>query len=418
MLIEFSVRNFRSFRERQTLSMVAAPRLGKKQNVFKPKVAGEKLPNLLKVAAIYGPNASGKSGLVSAISIVSRMLAAQYSEDDVLPVDAFRLDANLRDKPSDFEYNFVTSGVRYQYILSLTPERIIEETLVSYPKGRETPLYSRHYIAGTGEKYSFGEGLEGGGIVHEAWKKLTGPKSLFLNQAVINSSENLTQLKAPYEWFRRRALCIGQDRMGDWSVISRSMIRVNSVFTKDLQEFLQDIDVPITGIRFEVKNKTAKKIGPESNFLDHVEAVDRDARTVLTHTTALGEADFDYDEESGGTKNLMGFWLPWTAISESKSEHVLVIDELDSSLHPKIVENLVQRQLQTENETQLIFTTHDTHLMNTKMLRRDQFWLTERDENGATVIFSIHDFQGRDSEDVEKRYFEGRYRGLPILRRS
>ena len=132
----------------------------------------------------------------------------------------------------------------------------------------------------------------------------------------------------------------------------------------------------------------------------------------------MGDAEFDFSEESGGTQNLIGFWLPLLNLKDIHKEMVVIIDEFDSSLHPKIVESLVKDHLTNNVKSQLIFTTHDTHLMNTKILRRDQFWLTERDTNGATQMFSIHDFQGRDSEDIEKRYYEGRYRGLPILSRS
>ncbi len=96
----------------------------------------------------------------------------------------------------------------------------------------------------------------------------------------------------------------------------------------------------------------------------------------------------------------------------------LAVDELDSSLHPEIVSAIVEKLLKLESPAQLIFTTHDTHLMNTRLLRRDQFWLTERDKNGAKALRSIHDFDGRESEDIEKRYFAGRYRSLPVLRKE
>jgi AAA15 family ATPase/GTPase len=145
------------------------------------------------------------------------------------------------------------------------------------------------------------------------------------------------------------------------------------------------------------------------------------SKTVLTHKTVLGEAEFDFNEESEGTKNLIGFWLPWSVHSQSgisKQNLALIVDELDSSLHPEIVKSLVAKHIDNPTSSQLIFTTHDTHLMDTKLLRRDQFWLTERDVNGATQLRSIHDFEGREGEDLEKRYFEGRYRALPILRRG
>ena len=118
-------------------------------------------------------------------------------------------------------------------------------------------------------------------------------------------------------------------------------------------------------------------------------------------------------------KNLIGFWLPWATQDPSHNpRRLLVVDELDSSLHPKIVAALVEKHINSEIPSQLIFTTHDTHLMDAKLLRRDQFWITERDINGATQLRSIHDFEGRDSEDIEKRYYEGRYRGLPLVKRG
>ena len=125
-------------------------------------------------------------------------------------------------------------------------------------------------------------------------------------------------------------------------------------------------------------------------------------------------------------KNLIGFFLPWFLIGApiddfSRPDSIistLIVDELDSSLHPAIVACLVKKHLETKSQAQLIFTTHDTHLMDTKLLRRDQFWVTERDINGATQLRSIHDFEGRESEDLEKRYYEGRYRGLPFVRKT
>ncbi|MNF66149.1 hypothetical protein D3C84_479330 [compost metagenome] len=421
MLIEFSVSNFRSFREKQTLSMVATPRLSKKRNVFKPLVDGEKLPNLLKVAAIYGPNASGKSSLIQALGIVAELLGSMPSTDNKgLPVKSFRFDSSLIDLPSSFEYNFIKCGLRYQFFLSLTEKRVVEEKLICYPKGRESLLYSR-VLTSKGEQYVFGEGLEGGKEVHEAWRRLTSPKALFMSQAVANSSEDLTQLREPFEWFKTNLWSIEQDAMLRWSTASIRILKKIPSFTAHLEKFLQDVDIPVSSIKFEevlAENALLKASGALS--AEEVFGGDQNDKTTLTHTTLLGDAEFDFSEESGGTKNLIGFWLPWTTMNfrSANGGGILAVDELDSSLHPEIVADLIEKHLDREMDSQLIFTTHDTHLMNAKVLRRDQFWITERDENGATKLFSIHDFEGREGEDVEKRYFEGRYRGLPFIRRK
>lgn len=426
MLIEFSVSNYRSFREKQTLSMVAAPRLRKKENVFKPAVKGEKLPDLLKVVAIYGPNASGKSNLLKALEVVGQIASRKPSaQPRPLPVAPFRFDPLLADQPSRIEIHFIYLGQRYEFELAATPERIVEERLIAFPLGKETLLYERQHLV-TGDKYNFGEQLEGEETLHEAWKKLTGPRVLFIAQAVANSSEDLKQLRKPLLWLQTGMSVVGDD-MRSWAEASQTVAKKVPKFAVDISSFLQEIDVPITNIQFDQIPSSTESNSEENTDIENdsiaasqSNSISSKRKTILTHQTALGEAQFDFQEESGGTKNLIGFWLPWSLIYDAPRNlrRTLIVDELDSSLHPKIVASLVEKHIASDQPAQLIFTTHDTHLMDTKLLRRDQFWLTERDANGATQLRSIHDFEGRESEDMEKRYYEGRYRGLPLLRRK
>lgn len=417
MLIEFSVSNYRSFREKQTFSMVAAPRLKKGDNVFKPVVKGEKLPDLLKVAAIYGPNASGKSNLIKALGIVgyiaNRQPSAQFTPISVSP---FRFDPQLAEQPSRFELHFVCVEQRYAFELALTQQRIVEERLVAFPKGKETLLYERHHMS-SGDEYIFGQQLEGGKALHDLWKKSTGPQVLFLTQAVANSSEELTQLREPLTWLQNGFMIVAEG-MKVFTGPSQLLAEAYPPWAEEISSLLQDMDVPVTHIRFDQIEQNPAEHSP-SGMLDSTNPKPK-SKTVLTHRTALGDAEFDFQEESEGTKNLIGFWLPWRSRIQLgfNNEKVLVVDELDSSLHPEIVASLVAKHIKSESPAQLIFTTHDTHLMDAKLLRRDQFWLTERDANGATQLRSIHDFEGRESEDLEKRYYEGRYRGLPFVRKS
>ena len=415
MLIEFSVSNYRSFREKQTFSMVAAPKLKKGDNVFKPVVKGEKLPDLLKVAAIYGPNASGKSNLIKALGIVKDVALRQPSAQSApLPVSPFRFDPQLADQPSRIELHFVYAEQRYEFGLALTQDRIVEERLVAFPKGKETLLYERRHLL-SGDEYTFGPQLEGGKDLHELWRKSTGPQVLFLVQAVANSSEDLKQLRNPLKWLQAGLMIVSGD-MDIWATASQELTKNIPSIAKKISSFLQDVDVPITNIRVDQMENNPT----EHASVDLLGAKPKSKATFI-HRTALGEAEFDFMEESEGTKNLVGFWLPWSNHSYSnltKENNILVVDELDSSLHPEIVVSLITKHLKSESPAQLIFTTHDTHLMDAKLLRRDQFWLTERDVNGATQLRSIHDFEGRESEDLEKRYYEGRYRGLPFVRKG
>jgi energy-coupling factor transporter ATP-binding protein EcfA2 len=425
MLIEFSVTNFRSFSERQTLSMVAAPRLGKRENTFSPDVAGERFPDLLKAVAIYGPNASGKSNLLHALDVVATIAnRAPTPHPAPLPVVPFAFDPKLANKPSVFELHFIRSGLRYSYELAATPSRIVGERLASFPRGKESLIYERSHD-GTGDSYIFGQGLMGevNGEVVDAWRKLTSPTVLFIAQAVANSSTEVQTLRAPYEWLADSSLSL----IGGMKAMAQSaqnlIYRGHSA--EEIASFLRELDVPVAKVTVEHIDKelglNLTRIGQATlpNLESSALSVNRRRaryKTTLTHRTALGEADIAYEDESEGTKNLFGFWLPWVMREPGTNgpRCILQVDEIDSSLHPKIVEALVARHLGAPQTSQLIFTTHDTHLMESKLLRRDQIWITERDSNGATQLRSIHDFKGRQSEDIEKRYYEGRYRGLPL----
>lgn len=424
MIIEFSVENFRSIRYRQTLSMVAAPRLHKKKNTIDPQIDGEDFPALLKAAAIYGPNASGKSTLVKALDVFHDLARRKpTAEKEALPVAPFRFDPVLRALPSKFELHFVALKSRYTFLLAMTSERIYEEELQVYKKGKPVLLYSRTY-AQEREQYAFGNALEGGDALHEAWRKLTGPQSLFLAQAVANSNEELTQLRVPFRWFK--SLIVDDSGMGSTARFTQRLIADVPEVGAEVAEFLSDLDVPVSSIRAKITDGSGKSlvssasINGEPKELSSVYASKTEVTTTLTHKTSLGEADFDFSEESDGTKNLIGFALPWFVFTKNvnadgQKNNVMIVEEIDSSLHPKLVEALIRRHLSSDIERQLIFTTHDTHLMDTKLLRRDQIWLMERDEAGATQLRCLHDFEGRESEDIEKRYYDGRYRGLPVI---
>ena len=430
MLIEFSVENFRSIRFRQTLSMVAASRLKKKENTIPSPVVGERFPPLLKALAIYGPNASGKSSVFKAMQLLQQMAIRKPSaEDRRLPVSAFRFDPDLRDKPSRFEVHFVEGGVRYTFEMALTADRVHEERLLIYVKGAEHELYARKFVDGH-DRYEFGEMLEGGVALHEAWRQLTGPQVLFLSQAVANSNEELNQLRKPFMWLSDD-LMFESHGMRNSARSTQRLIADLPPFGQEVADLLSDVDVPVSAISSTLQ-EAGGDLGAGAQPVEKNQVRESDnhlralysksqVKTTLTHRSSLGEADFDLSEESDGTQNLLGFALPWFVFrqdSNGTKRKVLFVDELDSSLHPKLVEALVERHLKSGLNCQLIFTTHDTHLMDTKLLRRDQIWFTERDEAGATELRSVHDFEGREGEDVEKRYFEGRYRALPFVRRG
>lgn len=424
MLIEFTVENFRSIHQPVTLSMVAASRLQKRGNVVPAGILDEKsFPPLLKAAAVYGPNASGKSTLMLAFRALFDMVERSPSADlRKLPAAPFRFDKDARSRPSRFEINFIHEGIRFGYELAISAERVHREVLTRYRRGKGCKLYDRRLMDGQ-EVYEFGEQLEGGHALANVWRSLTGPQTLFLAQAVANSSAELTQLRVPFSWLRRMYVS-GIGGMQAMAHMSQHMIAQSSKFAEFVTGFLSDVDVPVTDI--SAKPVVAGSASHDLTDLDPKTRRDRfaqisslDVETTLTHRTALGTAKFDFEEESSGTQNLLGFAFPWLVFGEHLHPDAFdfcFIDEFDSSLHPKVVAELVRRHIERAHPTQLVFTTHDTHLMDAKLLRRDQFWLTERDETGATQLRCVHDFEGREGEDIEKRYYEGRYRSLPFIR--
>lgn len=412
MLIEFSVSNYRSIREKVVFSMVAAPRLHKRENTFKPLVKGENFPALLKVAAIYGPNASGKSNLLKALyTLYLIAFRSPTNSSDPLPVTPFKFDQNLIDKPTEFEIHFITNETRYQFNLSLTQDKIYTERLTQYIKGKPDVLYNRDI--NKKDEYYFSENLEGGDTLHEAWQNLTNQKTLFISQAVANSSEKLTQLRIPYEWISKGGYYILKGLSSSWADGANNLAKKHKQFTRKISSFLQEVDVPVIDIHFPEDNPLVEHDKEETNKAKK-ETVN------FIHKTSIGQAEINFNEQSEGTKSLVGFWLPWSVLSNGSPDQrdMLVVDEFDSSLHPEIVSHLIKTHIASNKNYQIIFTTHDTHLMSSKILRRDQFWVTNRDHNGATKLDSLHDFVGRESEDVEKRYYENRYTGLPFFKSS
>jgi hypothetical protein len=303
--------------------------------------------------------------------------------------------------------------------LAATKDRIDEEKLVGFPRGKETLLYQRKNVTGHDE-YEYGKDLEGGSQVHDTWRRLTAPDQLFLSQAVANSNAELQQLRIPFRWLTNEVMTIPATSLRDLAPLAQRLVQHQPGYLNTLVDFIRDLDIPITHLTFDPESE---KLPTTTNEATTWEAASKflanpNVKTTFTHKTALGEAAFEFQDESMGTQSLIGFFAVWMILQTSGAPRwsTLAIDELDTSLHPIIVHEIVRRFIEKPTPSQLIFTTHDTHLMDSKLLRRDQIWLTERDTYGATQLRSVHDFSGREGEDIEKRYYEGRYRSLPIVR--
>lgn len=424
MLIQFTVANFRSIKEPQTLSMVAAPSLRRLRdlNTFTPTVEGPRVPNLLRCAAIFGPNAAGKTNLIKSMLFVEEMVL--FSSDARPNVDIrvkpFLLDESSSNEPSTFEIDFIEGGVRYQFGFSATPKRIVSEWLISYTTARGSEIYRRDYDSEADQdKYTFGRSFEGGKL-RRVWADQTGPTTLYLSRAVQASSNEFQQLQKPYQWFSNRLRIDSANRAGDTNGYTHAICE-SAEGKKKVIEFLNTFDIPIVDI--EIKKRKIDlnhESSPfNSEFLSRIKFDDEDLTRrdpIFTHLTASGKGvEFRAQDESEGTMNLFHFAAKWIDVLEKN--YVLFVDELDSSLHPLAVWELIRRLNESGSQAQLIFTTHDIAVLKSKLLRRDQTFFVSPNAARESELYSLLDFKGREEDAFEDRYLQGRYGATPLITR-
>jgi AAA15 family ATPase/GTPase len=423
MLIQFTVSNYRSFREPQTLSMAASKALRKKrtENTFSPDTTEKGLPDLLRCAAVFGPNASGKSNLIKALQFVERMVmrSANADAEELIDVQPFLLNEVTSKEDSSFEVEFIEDGVRYQFGFTANQERITSEWLISYPRARPQELYRRQFDRGTErDEYIYGNQLEGGRLRRD-WAAQTGAKTLYISRVVQASSEDFQQLRLPFRWFTRR-LRVSPTGSGVFSAGGTSRLCESLDGRTKVINFLNGFDIPIVDIEvtkqpFDVEEMS--RIFTKEAFEKFFTGSNLDKREpIFYHRTDDGSTvKFSVEDESSGTMSLFGFASKW--IDAIEKDLILVIDELDSSLHPLVVWELIRMLSETNSKAQLIFTTHDATVMRSKLLRRDQVFFVASDRKRATQLYSLYDFKGREDEAFEDRYLQGRYGATPILAR-
>ncbi|MGG7056433.1 AAA family ATPase [Nitrosomonas sp. ANs5] len=417
MLIELSVANFRSFREMQTFTLAKGK--GDERaasNTFIATAASNIA--LLRSAAIYGPNASGKSNLLLALQTMRRVVlesAINLQRGDKLPVTPFRLNPETRQQPSEFEVTFLVEGVRYQYGFAATAERIHEEWLLAYPKGRPQRWLGRAWNPND-QRYDWelGNNLTG---EKQLWQKSTRDNALFLSTAVQLNSE---QLQPVFDWFKNT---LRLANVGGWGPEFSASLCESSDKAK-IMDFLRAADLHIDDIQVE-----SRPFDPDVLPADMPEPVReaiagdmRDKKILDIKTVHKNDegspVTFDFGDESDGTQKLFAFAGPW--IDSLANGYVLFIDELHDNLHPRLVEFLVQLFHNPEtnpNNAQLVFTTHETSILNQAVFRRDQIWFCEKDKSQATVLYPLTDFSPRKGrENLEAAYLSGRYGALPFIR--
>ncbi|WP_335342338.1 AAA family ATPase [Sedimenticola hydrogenitrophicus] len=419
MLIDFSVTNFLSIRDRATLSLVS----GKGSELSESHIisaTAPSVPDLLRGAVIYGANSAGKSNLIKALHVMKLLVeesAKEGQSGESLKIHPFLFDDHSADQPTEFEINFVVEGVRYQYGFAATSRMVLEEWLYAYPKGRPQRWIERAYDPNS-KKYAWGsmDKLTG---QKQVWQEATRSNALFLSTAVQLNSK---QLKPVYDWFDNDLRIAG---IGGWEPSFTMGLCEENNDRERVMDFLRVADLNISDIELNKKEFDPDDLPgdiPASIREDLLRRLDgRSVRTLQTvHTTANGRRVLlDFDNESDGTQKIFALAGPW--IYSLRNGYTLIIDELHDNLHPLMVRYLVGLFNSAEtnpNNAQLIFTTHDTSLLDQDVFRRDQVWFCDKDDSQSSQLYPLTHFKPRKKvENLERGYLAGRYGALPYIQR-
>lgn len=426
MLIEFSAANFRSILSRQTLSLAASvDKAHAQRNV---SAVQDKQPPLVRSAVIYGANAAGKSNLLRALGFVQYLVlqsATGLQEGQRLPVTPFVLSKAATERPSEFEIIFIADdGVRYQYGFVVTAERVVKEWLTAYPQGRAQRWFEREFDSETKEQsWWFGPHFKAERAERKVWQEFTRANALFLSTAI---QLNNAQLRPAFTWITQKLIVLMPGIEFNPFLSMELLGRPNG--QDEIMRFIRAADLGID--RLELREEDlpqsatvplppgAMRVHLEMNLPPGAPAPVQKAFRVLAwhkRPDAADEVPLDMADESDGTRKLFEFVGGWLHALERGA--TLFVDELDRSLHPHMTRFLValfHGHTNTKN-AQLVFTTHDTTLLDRELMRRDQIWFVEKDPQSASRFYSLLEYSPRKDEAYERGYLKGRYGAIPFI---
>ena len=413
MLLRFAVTNHLSVCKRQEISFAASSLKDYSDGLIRCSAVGS--GSALPAVVIYGANAAGKTNLVNALALMRELVLWSHIKGKPggrVPRHGFLLDPDFSERPSCFEIDFVIDGIRYHYGFETTDKEIETEWLYEIPKAHRRKLYERNK-----HDFEFGRRLKG---QNRNIARLTRSNSLFLAAAAQNGHELLSRV---YNYFQ------GIVFSGSISVHG---IEASNQFKQDglddrVVAFLKSIGTGVIGYhRKETEasadvravNREIRAVFERNRGIDLGFTPDDEDKTVeieLAHRGRGGDkVFFDLGLESAGTQRLLMILSHvFRAIDLGLP---IVIDELDNSLHTYASEAILRLFCSPEankNGSQLLATIHDTNLMKSRVLRRDQLWFADKNMDGATEIFPLTDIWTRKGDNIELGYLQGRYGAVP-----
>lgn len=443
MLLQFSVENFLSFDEEQVFSMVASSDDQHSKHLV-PNVP-RKGKAVLRAAAIYGANGAGKSNLVSAMLFAQSLIRDGSRSRAVLPVRPFKLSADSG-KPSKFEFTFKAEGIVYNYGFRLNSQRILEEWLYATPKTQEVKYFERTSSEDGKTEVEFGPSLKGKDKERSLFLKFTAQSmtstQLFLSKAVEN---NIHEISPILNWLINTLLILQADSetegLGTIShmdgrftnfleyLLKATGTGIDKISTCEV-EFNFDRQLPNTSeterakLREAVATLTANGTLRVQTLSGEVAYMTKgkDGQPVqldliMMHRSKSDQlVEFSMTEESEGTQRLINLAAPLFTL-RTGGPQVLVLDELDRRLHTHLSRFFIKTALECDDhgQSQLIFTTHDTNILDLDLLRRDEIWFVEKDQGGASHLYSLAEFKIRPDLKVENGYLNGRFGAIPFI---
>lgn len=418
MLLQFSVNNFKSIKDTVTFSMATSSK--DTNNAFQIRKY-----ELLNSAILYGANASGKSNFLRAMAFMGRLVLNKdkiIQSADTLPHYPFKLSTETENSSSTFEIVFFIDEIKYRYGFEVDESTVYTEWLFADEKGKEAKLFYRE----VGEEEYVNPIFKEGFVFFDKknFKISISKNQLFLWKCDQNDGEISKNILF---WFNRFNFIDGMDHQGYIDYTMKQM--KNEAFRNEMLALVKTADIGIEDIALEEEDLPDSIIDklPFSEEMKQ-EMSDKGAFKIKSLNTLhkkydennneVGNAIFELDdEESKGTRKFFKMSAP--ILNTLKEGKILMIDELDASLHPMMTRHLIKlfhdKNINTKN-AQLIFATHDTNLLSNTLFRRDQIWLTEKDQYGATDMYSLAQFKNvRPKEDFEKQYLQGKYGAVPYL---
>ncbi|HEX9043139.1 MAG TPA: ATP-binding protein [Trebonia sp.] len=419
-LLAFRAANVRSFRDELELSLLATALADEGVPRSMSWREGGRLTEVLPVAGVFGANASGKSNLFRAMNDMRRHVLYSFSRadpDSGMRRNAFRLDSAEKDA-SRFEIDLILDGVLHEYGFVMDDAQVLEEWAYRYPRGKSALLFRREKSDVTLGGSNRAKG--------RAVMEILRPNSLLLSAAAAANHPDLAPLR---RWFADNLLLADASSRGRRWAFTTGMLQQEQRRDQVLG-LLKAADLGITDVRVrEAAPELLERVKRATEFLQgrEDEPEDKDAPAslveqgvVLSHRGSAGTIEFDADEESLGTMAL--FELAGPVIHALANGSVLLVDEIEASLHPALVRQLVRLFQDAEtnpNGGQLIFNSHEASLLGDssqeRTLGRDQVWFTEKGDDGASRLYPLSDLRPRSDEAIGRRYAEGKYGAVPTF---